>query len=831
LLYPYSMQQPTVGGPVKILYVGEFLPGATSEQRARALSDLGFEVLPVSVSDFPAPVRGWTLLARWLYAAHLPIGYPEPIGLNAAIVAAGRRIKPDVLWLDKGIFVRRRTIETIRKENPDCLVIGFSPDDMHARHNRSHQFDSHLDLYDAFLTTKSYNVLELTRSGCPNVVFVPNGYDPQTHRPMPVDAQAQRLGAAVAFIGTYEPDRARSLRNLALAGIPVRVWGANWQNWRRRPRGAVVEGRAIYGDDYARAISASAINLAFLRKTNRDLQTTRSVEIPAVGGFMLAERTDEHRKLFEEGVEAEFFGSDAELIEKCRYYLVHPPERLRIAEAGRHRCLTSGYDYRSRLSTALQSIGLSPQACPRAAPPRRDELGTAKRSLRRRIWESLAATAFSRGVQIGYALVIIPVLLAAWGVSVYGDWIVLTALASFGSLASVGVIQASTAEIMLSVGAGKHEEASRISVTTLVGIAGAALLISAVVFVLFSVSDLRTLFGISTMATDDASIVVMLALASVVLAFLISPLSAALSVVVGAAMSTTVSALVKAAEFIAISIAVLAGGGPKSAATVLVASVVANVAAHVVLIRRYVPWLRFDLRLFDHRTFRELLRPSMGQMLLYASVNLLAIQLPRIILAHIAGTVSVAVFTVMMTYVRSGRTLTSFISQSVQVELPRAFAENRRDAVAGLLENLCRVQVWASLAAMLILLMFSTQLFPLLTHGSIAFDVHLFGALAIAAIIGAYVDALGSLLLGTNQVSAIAIAHSVAAAFALVLGSALIPFFGIVPLALALILPELATAIVGAHSVARMLALPAMTFVTKSLKWPLGLVPVAKTPA
>jgi hypothetical protein len=36
---------------------------------------------------------------------------------------------------------------------------------------------------------------------------------------------------------------------------------------------------------------------------------------------------------------------------------------------------------------------------------------------------------------------------------------------------------------------------------------------------------------------------------------------------------------------------------------------------------------------------------------------------------------------------------------------------------------------------------------------------------------------------------------------------------------------------VGARNVARMLSLPAMTFVTKSLKWPLGLVPVAKTPA
>jgi hypothetical protein len=286
----------------------------------------------------------------------LPVPYCEPHGLNRAIVEAARRIRPDVLWIDKGWYVWRETLEKIAAENNSCLFIGFSADDMAARHNRSHDFDRHLDLYDAFLTTKSYNVAELNAAGCQRVVYLANSFDPGTHRPMAGEHRAQQFGAPVSFVGTFERARGASLRKLAEAGIPIRIWGSFWRRWGRPPGGAIVEGRDVIGTDYARVISESDINLCFLRKLNRDLQTTRSVEIPAAGGFMLAERTDEHCDLFEEGVEAEFFGSDEELIDKCRHYLAHPDQRKKIAQAGRLRCVNSGYDYRSRLAEVLRAL-------------------------------------------------------------------------------------------------------------------------------------------------------------------------------------------------------------------------------------------------------------------------------------------------------------------------------------------------------------------------------------------------------------------------------------------------------------------------------------------
>ncbi len=338
-----------------MLYVGDLIWGGTCLQRCCALKELGYMVESLDIFEGVSTAQLLKFLPRVMRKMGMPLDYAC---VNQAIISAIKRHRIEVLWLDKALLVKPSTLRKVLELQPDCKIVGYSPDDMSGnKNNQSRYFIRHLPLYDVFFTTKSYGVEELASLGCPKVVFVGNSYDPDTHRPVPLaPGDKEKYGGSIGFIGAWEKERAASILALVESGFTVRVWGPGWENMTARPPGLMLENRYLLGDEYAKGMCAFDINLCFLRKINRDLQTTRSIEIPACGAFMAAEKTAEHLGLFEDGKEAVFFSSNDELISKCRYYLDHPEERMRIAAAGRQRCLSAGYSNQDRMKFMLREI-------------------------------------------------------------------------------------------------------------------------------------------------------------------------------------------------------------------------------------------------------------------------------------------------------------------------------------------------------------------------------------------------------------------------------------------------------------------------------------------
>jgi hypothetical protein len=334
---------------MKIFYFGDLSPGSTARLRARTLGELGHQVTSFDTGNYlNAQSRVFNAL-RFRY----PAG-PWSARVNSAFVRCVAESLPELIWVDKGILLKKASLIAARQAC-GAMLLHYNPDDPFGTSRGC--WDVFLDAlpeYDVHLVMRDVNVAEYQRAGARRVIRWHWAYDPATHRPLTVTTgDRDSLGGPVGFIGAYEPERAKSILHLTSNNIPVRIWGSQWKNQRIRPALLKIGGREVAADDYARAICAFDISLGFIRKSNRDLTSQRNVEIPACGGFMLAERTDEHLSLFREDKEAVFFSSDAELLDKVRYYLDRPTERRLIAEAGLRRCVTSGYDYASRLRAVL----------------------------------------------------------------------------------------------------------------------------------------------------------------------------------------------------------------------------------------------------------------------------------------------------------------------------------------------------------------------------------------------------------------------------------------------------------------------------------------------
>ena len=341
---------------MKIVYVGPLWYGGTCLQRMEALRQLGHQILPVDTE--PEDVRRKSQRFSCRVKRKL-FGPSDLANANRKILAACQQKEFDIVWIDKGITIKPETLLEVKEMYPKVKLVHYNPDDpFGAIRSGWKSFLMCAPYYDVHFVPREQNLAEYKKLGCKNVYFFYKGFNPNLHRPLSISEEERAmLGGQVGFIGSAEKERAQSIAFLAEKGIRVKVWGHKWTRWQKKLRAKfAVAGPSQYGQQYAKIINSFDINLGFLRKINRDQQTSRSIEIPACGAFMLAERTKEHLELFEEGKEAEFFGSNEELLEKVRYYLAHPQQRKQIAAAGRERCLKSGYSNQERLKQMLTII-------------------------------------------------------------------------------------------------------------------------------------------------------------------------------------------------------------------------------------------------------------------------------------------------------------------------------------------------------------------------------------------------------------------------------------------------------------------------------------------
>ncbi|MCP4991878.1 MAG: glycosyltransferase [Colwellia sp.] len=306
----------------------------------KALMRLGHEVLVYNPYDqFPSQLERYVLSIFHYRSGYRYMQNRVKEWLDLLFLSMDN---VDLIWIDSGELFGLRSIRKLKELNVRLVL--FNHDDPTGSRD-GHRFDSlkeALAEYDLVTAVRDETEQDLLKLCNGRVLRVWRTYDEVAHSSVLTSNTNNLFASDVCFIGTWMRGENRDLFiiNLLEKGLNISIWGDRWKKspyWKKLKKSW--KGPSLSGEKYVKAIQGSKICLGLLSKGNRDLHTTRTMEIPYAGGLLCAERTTEHLQLYRENKEAVFWDNVSECAEKCLWLLDNPEQREAIRKAGMKRVL------------------------------------------------------------------------------------------------------------------------------------------------------------------------------------------------------------------------------------------------------------------------------------------------------------------------------------------------------------------------------------------------------------------------------------------------------------------------------------------------------------
>ncbi|CCH47950.1 CgeB family protein [Pseudodesulfovibrio piezophilus] len=225
-------------------------------------------------------------------------------------------------------------------------------------------------MYDIFAVIQKEPFLqELEKIGQPNALYLPLAAQPDFHQPLtlnPVDKR--KFGSDISFMGAGYPNRRVAFRELVQYNF--KLWGTEWEGDHVLEPLVQLQGARVSSVDCVKIFNASKINLNLHSSiqaeelvTLGDFVNPRTFELAACGAFQLV---DERRLLSEAFTKEELitFSSMDDLTDLIDHYLVHPEERIALAEKARKRVLAD-HTYQKRMQSLLEFTAEKIEGWPR----------------------------------------------------------------------------------------------------------------------------------------------------------------------------------------------------------------------------------------------------------------------------------------------------------------------------------------------------------------------------------------------------------------------------------------------------------------------------------
>jgi hypothetical protein len=352
---------------MKVLVAGDWHSDLHEAEVCKSLRRLGHEALEFKWFHYfqfdPSKPHSVSALSQRLQNKF--VFGPLISRLNDDFLSQVRFHKPDLIFVYRGTHLTPTTLRSIRKELPDCKLIGYNNDDPFSPTQPRYlwrYFTASIPVYDLMLAYRHANLDDLRRAGANKTDLLRSWFVPDRNYPANLtELDRVKYATDVTFVGHYEDDlRLECLEGIVESGVSLKLYGPgyDWDPVIKNSKflSSHVPVNLVWAHEYNKALSGAKIALCFLSKLNRDTYTRRCFEIPATRTLLMSEYSDDLAQIYKEDEEIVFFRNKFELLDKIEYYINNPEALTKVANAGFMRVYADGHDIDTRINSVLEKI-------------------------------------------------------------------------------------------------------------------------------------------------------------------------------------------------------------------------------------------------------------------------------------------------------------------------------------------------------------------------------------------------------------------------------------------------------------------------------------------
>lgn len=353
--------------------------------------------------------------------------------------------------------------------------------------------------------------------------------------------------------------------------------------------------------------------------------------------------------------------------------------------------------------------------------------------LKTRLIAGFGANAYGQAITIVIQLVSVPVLLSYWGAQLYGEWLILSAIPSYLSMANLGFSQSAANDMTSRLAHGDQDGAlvifQSLSAMTLTVVSIGLLVIGVMVDVL----PLGHWMRFERLDTSDVRWVIWLLSASVLFQLVDGVNHAGFRANGEYALHSFLYWTTLLLQQVALwSVAALGYGPTQAAASMLIIRVFGIFATALLLFHRHKTLAPGFSRADVHALF-GLSKPALANLgLPFASG--ISVQGMVLVVGGTLGALAVVTFSTIRTLARAVIKLASSVTYSFEPELAASFGENDPSFTQTLFLHNLTLCFWLGVGTVFILFTLGGEILSVWTSGKVVMDWVLFALLLVSSV-------------------------------------------------------------------------------------------------